>query len=172
MDSREQTRVSLDEFKGRVVNAAQSNLRRIYKNTSGKLSKSIEGQVSVGPNSMSISFSMEDYGMYQDQGVSGKKKKYDTPYSYREKMPPPSKFDRMQVRKGIAPRGEGGRFTSRKRISFAIARKIFMEGIKPTKFFTSAFNQEFQSLPDEIVEKYALDMESTLKMALENGKRN
>ena len=36
-----------------------------------------------------------------DRGVSGRKRKYDTPYSYKDKMPPPKSLDQWVVRKGI-----------------------------------------------------------------------
>ncbi len=149
----------LDEFKAYVIQQAKSNLTRMKKNSSKTLYNSIDGFVKKYKNSISIYFEMEDYGFYQDQGVSGTKKKYDTPYSYKSKMPPPSKLDKWIVRKGIAPRKQGGQFVSRKSLQFLIARSIYMNGIKPSLFFTKPFEAAFKKLPDELIEKYGLDVE-------------
>jgi len=149
----------LDDFKAYVIKQAKSNLTRMKKNSSKTLYNSIDGFVKKYKNSISIYFEMEDYGFFQDQGVSGTKKKYDTPYSYKSKMPPPSKLDKWIVRKGIAPRKQGGQFISRKSLQFLIARSIYTNGIKPSLFFTKPFEAAFKKLPEELIEKYGLDIE-------------
>jgi hypothetical protein len=128
------------------------------KNASKKLYNSITGEAKQFPNSIGIYFNMEEYGYYQDQGVSGVKKKYDTPFSYKSKMPPPKAFDKWTVRKGLAPRGKGGQFEKRKGLNFAIARSIFEKGIKPSLFFTKPFEAAFKKLPDDLVDSYGLDV--------------
>jgi hypothetical protein len=128
------------------------------KNASKKLYNSITGEAKQFPNSIGIYFDMEEYGYYQDQGVSGVKKKYDTPFSYKSKMPPPKAFDKWTVRKGLAPRGKGGQFKSRKGLNFAIARSIFEKGIKPSLFFTKPIEAAFKKLPDDLVDSYGLDV--------------
>ena len=146
----------LEKFRDYVISQSRSNLSRLKKNSSKRLYQSIKGDVKAMPNSMSIQFSMEDYGIFQDAGVSGKKKKYNTPYSYKSKMPPPKAFDKWIVRKGLSPR-EKGKFKSRKGLSYAIARSVFMNGIKPSLFFTKPFEAAYKKLPEELVEKYGLD---------------
>ena len=117
---------------------------------------------------------MEEYGNYQDKGVSGVEKKYNTPYSYKRKgsdlkgMPPPSKLDKWTIRRGIAPRDKEGKFLSRKSLTFLIARSIFKNGIKPTLFFTKPFEKEFKKLPDTVLTAYGLDVEEFLEYTLEN----
>jgi len=49
------------------------------------------------------------------------------------------------------------RCTSGKSLSFAIARSVFMNGIKPSLFFTKPFEAAYKRLPEELVEKYGLD---------------
>jgi hypothetical protein len=104
---------------------------------------------------------MADYGFYQDKGVSGTKVKYNTPFSYTNKMPPPKAFDKWIVKKGIAPRKKDGKFTTRKGLQFAIARSIFEKGIKPSLFFTKPFEAAFKNLPNEMIEAYGLEAEET-----------
>jgi hypothetical protein len=107
---------------------------------------------------------MEDYGIFQDKGVSGIKKKYNTPYSYTNKMPPPSKMDKWIVRKGLKGiRGKDGKFISRKSLQFMIARSIYNNGIKPSLFFTKPFKKAFTNLDKDIIKAYQLDVEELLK---------
>ena len=147
----------LERFRDYVISQSRRNLSRLKKNSSKRLYESIKGDVKAMPNSISIQFTMEDYGIFQDAGVSGKKKKYNTPYSYKSKMPPPKAFDKWIVRKGLSPRTKGGQFKNRKSLSFAIARSVFMNGIKPSLFFTKPFEAAYKRLPEELVEKYGLD---------------
>jgi len=155
MDNRQET---LDRFIKHVVSQAKKNLTTTGKNASKKLYNSIKGEAKAFPNSIGIYFDMEEYGFFQDKGVSGVKKKYDTPFSYKSKMPPPKAFDKWTVRKGLAPRGKGGQFKSRKGLNFAIARSIFEKGIKPSLFFTKPFEAAFKKLPDDLVDSYGLDV--------------
>jgi hypothetical protein len=147
----------LEHFRDYVVSQSRRNLSRLKKNSSKRLYQSIKGDVKTHPNSFEMTFSMEDYGVFQDAGVSGKKKKYNTPYSYKSKMPPPKAFDKWIVRKGLTPRDASGKFKSRKGLSYAIARSVFMNGIKPSLFFTKPFEAAYKRLPEELVEKYGLD---------------
>lgn len=148
----------LNDFKDHIIREAKAK----SPTSSGNLKNNITGYVKESANSIQITFEMPEYGFFQDQGVSGKKKKYNTEFSYTDKMPPPSKLDKWIVRKGIAPRKEGGQFASRKSLQFLIARSIYMNGIKPSLFFTKPFEAAFKKLPNELVEKYGLGMEELL----------
>ncbi len=157
MSDKAEIQKELERFRDYVVSQSKRNLSRLKKNSSKKLYNSIKGNVKAMPNSISIQFTMEDYGVFQDAGVSGTKKKYNTPYSYKSKMPPAKAFDKWIVRKGIAPRKSGGQFASRKSLAFLIARSVYRNGIKPSLFFTKPFEAAYKRLPEELVEKYGLD---------------
>jgi hypothetical protein len=167
-----ETLIALQKFRDIVVNEAKANLRAQGKDASGKLSNSIQGEVKQMPNSIGVYFNMEPYGNFQDKGVSGTKRKFNTPYSYTTKMPPPSKLDKWIVRKGIAPRSKTGKFQSRKGIQFAIARSIFYKGIKPSLFFTKPFEKAYKTLPDVLIDKYGLDAEQLLNQILDQNLKN
>jgi hypothetical protein len=146
----------LNKFRDYVVSQAKSNLTRQGKNSSKSLYNSIKGNVKANPNSFEMDFSMEEYGFYQDKGVSGIKKKYNTDFKYTNKMPPAKAFDKWVVRKGLAPR-EKGKFKNRKSLSFAIARSVYYNGIKPSLFFTKPFEKSIKRLPEDLVEAFGLD---------------
>jgi hypothetical protein len=147
---------ALERFRDHVVSISKRNLTNKQKNSSKKLYNSIQGKVKANPNSFEVEFTMEDYGVFQDAGVSGTKKKYNTPYSYKSKMPPSKAFDKWLVKKGIAPR-DNGKFTSRKSLAFLIARSVYRNGIKPSLFFTKPFEAAYKNLPQELIDKYGLD---------------
>jgi len=154
----------LNRFAKYVIQQSKANLTRGKKNSSKTLYNSLDYDLNVSPNSFSMSFLMEDYGVFQDKGVSGIKKKYNTPYSYTNKMPPPSKMDKWIVRKGLkGVRGKDGKFISRKSLQFMIARSIYNNGIKPSLFFTKPFQKAFTNLDKDIIEAYKLDVEELLK---------
>jgi hypothetical protein len=161
----------LTDFRNYVVKESKSNLTRLKKSSSKKLYNSIKGTVKVSKNSMTVDFSMEDYGLFQDKGVSGKRKKYKTPYTYKSKMPPPKKLDKWIVRKGIAPRNEKGQLMTRKSLQFVIARGIYFNGIKPSLFFTKPFDKAFKRMPNELIEKYGLDVDNFLEHTLKEFKK-
>ena len=158
----------LNRFAKYVISQSRANLTRGKKNSSKDLYNSLDSEVKVSKNSFELSFLMEDYGVFQDKGVSGVKKKYSTPYSYTTKMPPPSKMDKWIVKKGIAPRDKNGKFISRKSLQFMIARSIFNNGIKPSLFFTKPFEKAFKGLNKDLVKAYKLDVEQLMKNTINN----
>jgi len=146
----------LNKFRKFVINESKKNLRK-YGKGGGNLEDSLDSRLKVNKNSFELEFWMEQYGIFQDQGVSGTEKKYNTPFSYKQEPPPPRAFDKWIVRKGISPRNSAGQFTSRKSLQFALSRFIFKNGIKPSLFFTKPFENAYKKLPEDLVEKYGLE---------------
>lgn len=162
---------AFDRFGRTVVDKARTNLKSQGKSVSGELSKSLDYSMkeSKSGDSFSFSFLMEEYGEFQDKGVSGIKKRYNTPYRYKSKMPPRGPLDRWAVRKGLqGVRDAKGRFISRKSLIFLIQRSIYYKGIKPSYFFSKAFKLEFKRLPQDIREAFQLDLDEFMKFTLQN----
>jgi len=162
---------TLIKFRDYVIQQSRSNLTKGGKNSSKELYNSIKGEI-VSENGFNIvGFSMVDYGIYQDKGVSGKIKKYNTPYSYKNKMPPAKAFDKWIVKKGIAPRNAKGEFQSRKGLQYAIARSIFMNGIKPSLFFTKPFEAGYKKYIDvDLLKAFGQDVETMVDYNLKDIK--
>lgn len=172
---REEVLKSLERFKKHVVSQARANLTRGGKNVTKELYNSIEGDVFVSKSTSSIGiyFEMEDYGSYQDQGVKGKTSSSKAPNS-------PYKFGSGTGKKGGLTEGiekwvksrrfqfrdDKGKFLSYKSTSYLITRSIWNKGMKPSYFFTKPFEKAFKNLPDEIVERYGLDLETLIKNEL------
>lgn len=161
----------LNAFRKRVIQQAKSNLTKTGKNSSKRLYNSLDSNLNVSANSFQLDFSMADYGEFVDKGVSGIKNKYNTPYSYKSKMPPPSKLDKWIVRRGLAPRDNKGKLLNRKSLQFLIARSIYRKGFKPSLFFTKPFENEYKKLSTDLIEAYGLDMEQFMAYTLTNYKK-
>ncbi len=134
----------LNSFGKQVVNRAKGNIQKA-KGGGTALEQSIRFEVITDADGFTVQFYMADYGTFVDKGVSGNKKQQKfkdyknkvitSPYKYTTKQPPSGVLDKWVVRKGIAPRDEGGRFIKRKSLVFLIARKIKRDGIKGISFF-------------------------------------
>jgi hypothetical protein len=161
------TKEYLNAFAKYVIQQSRSNLTKQGKNVDKKLYNSLDKEIEVGANSFRMAFLMEDYGAYQDKGVSGTQKKYDTPFSYKSKRPPLKPIQDWVTKRRFQFRNrETGKFMSYKSTAFLITKGIFKNGIKPSLFFTKPFEKAFEKLPDELVEAYGLDVEQFLEFTI------
>lgn len=152
---------------GRKTQADTKRRARKHK-ASGRGQKSIRHELEVyETGNFSLSFYMAPHMEFQDKGVKGIKSGRSLEgYRYTNKMPPPSAFDRWSIRRGIAPRDQGGRFLGRKGVQFALARHIYERGVRPKRFFTDSFERNYKNLPDDIIEAYGLDIKEFMKSTL------
>ena len=161
----ERTEKLLNDFAERVIELAQKNLSS--KGKSGNLSKTLSYHLKLHKSgALDMDFLSAGYGAFVDKGVSGTERKYNTPYAYKTKQPPADKLIPWITRKGIQGRDKKtGRFITRKSLSFAIAKSIKRYGIKPTNFFTNAFEEAFKDLPDDFTRRYGEDVIKFLQFA-------
>ena len=167
----------LHRFGRGVVYKSRKRLASTGSNFTGKLSSSISYDTKAYKNSFELSFSMVKWGKYQDQGVRGiggvrkttskfkktnnkgklwkqKVKKGETPFSFKKgakHTPSVKHFKEWATAKGLSP--------------FAVRNAVYHQGIPAKKFFTKSFEEQFEKLPDEIVEAFGLDVEYLLKFS-------
>lgn len=161
IDKSETYRV-LQEFADFVVDESKKNLSSGGVNASGDLSRSIDSFVKINDNSIDVDILMNEYGKFIDRGVKGiKSGRSLSGFAYKNKKPP-VRFLQTWLKQ------KTGKFRQRNQrsIAFAIQNKIFKEGIKPTKFLTTPFEQAFGSLPDDVVEAYGLDLVQFMNFTL------
>lgn len=157
----------LNSFAKYVIQQSRSNLTNKGKNVDKKLYNSLDSEIEVGANSFRLAFLMENYGEFQDKGVSGTKRKYNTPFSYKSKRPPLKPIlDWVTKRRFQFKNKENGKFMSYKSTAYLVAGGILKNGIKPSLFFTKPFEKAFERLPDELVEAYGLDVEQFLQYTI------
>jgi hypothetical protein len=161
------TKEYLNAFAKYVIQQSRSNLTKQGKNVDKKLYNSLDRELEVSANSFRLAFLMEDYGQFQDKGVSGTKRKYDTPFSYKNKRPPLKPIQDWVTKRRFQFRNkESGKFMSYKSTAYLIAGGILKNGIKPSLFFTKPFEKSFERLPNELVEAYGLDVEQFLQFTI------
>ena len=174
----------LDDFRDNVIKEAKKGMPR----SSGALAKSLKSYVKESKNSIQISFTMDNYGWFQDEGVKGKDPSKVSPNAkIRGQQAPNSdyKFGSKRYsgtwgkfvqslavwakKKNIRLRDEKGKFKkgNYNTIANIIAGNIYNRGIKPSLFFTKPFEKYFKRLPEELLEKYGLDLENSMDELLE-----
>ena len=158
------TKEALDDFKKYVIQQARTNLTKGKKNVDKKLYNSLQGFLDESPTGFRLYFEMEDYGMFQDKGVSGKKKKYDTPFSYKNKRPPIGPLAQWAKKKNIRLRDDQGKFKkgNYNTIGFLISKSIFEKGLKPSLFFTKPFERAIKRLPEDLQDAFGEDIKNML----------
>lgn len=166
-----ETQQALEDFKKYVIQQARTNLTKGKKNVDKNLYNSLQGFVEKSPAGFRVYFEMEDYGMFQDQGVRGKKSYYadkatsGSPFSYKDKMPPIKPLADWAKKRNIRLRDEKGKFKkgNYNTIGFLIARSIFEKGMKASLFFTKPFQRALEKLPEDLREAFGKDIENQLQ---------
>ena len=134
------TKEALNRFAKHVIAQSKANLTRQGKRVNSKLYNSLKADLNVHPNSFSLTFDAADYAEFVDKGVSGTKKKYDTPFSYTNKMPPVDEIIKWVRSKRLRLRDDIGRFRrarikvgkdklrGERAVAFIVARNIKRKG--------------------------------------------
>ena len=157
---------TLTTFAQRVKKQARTNLTKGRKNATKDLYNSVDYDLEVHKNSYSLSFYMEDYADFVDQGVSGTERKYSTPYSYKSNSNllgfelATGTFAKWAKLRGVRFRSAGGQFAKGgfKTIGIAIALAKKKKGMKPTHFFSRPLENEFRKLPPDLLDAFGLDI--------------
>ena len=186
----EETRKALQDFAKAVIRESKRNLTRHKKNASKSLHKSLDYDLDVGKNSFSLSFLMEQYGVFVNEGVKGANpSKVSKNAKIRGQQAPNSRYrfgsgkvgnyngfvnniEKWVKGKNLRLRDEKGRFKkgSQRTLSHIIAGNIYNRGIKPTLFFTKPFEKYYEQLPEELIYRFDLDIDKLLDHSLKDFK--
>lgn len=180
MLDREETIKALERFKKHVITQSKRNLTSKDKNVRKTLWNSIGGEIFIGKSNRSIGlyFQMEEYGQFQDLGVKGRtssSKAPNSPFKFGKSYGKKDGSLTEAIEKWVKDRrlqfrnretGNLGKFLSYKSTAHLITRSIYNKGLKPSYFFTKPFEAAFKNLPEELVEKYKLDLEQLLKSSI------
>ena len=177
------TQTALDKFSKGVVKQSRTRLTKDKKNYTKETYNATDYDLTVSPNSFSLKFYLGDHGAFVDEGVKGKDPSKVSPNSkIRGQQAPKSRFkfgtgtsrgkwdefvdklEKWAKAKNLRFRDKDGRFKkgSYKSMAYVVARNIYNRGLKPSGFFTKAFESQYKNLPQEIIKGYALDMRELL----------
>lgn len=163
-----ETRIALNNYKKYVVSQSRRNLS-INKMGRSSLYKSLRGVVNNQRDRLGrfksgapqLTFYMNDYGKFVDEGVRGTKDKDANAFAKPNKFNPrKSMIDLGAVKRMVLKNGATGDFTKGKQKSmlFAIAKSIHQKGIKRSLFFTKPFKKRQNRAFDQIHEGSANDI--------------
>lgn len=153
---------ALDKYAKYVIQQSRSNLTKKGNSASGALYKSLGYDISED----SITFTGENYGSFQDQGVRGKNGYYSSsagsPFRFGtgsgKKYGLRDGIAKWIKQKGIKGRDKKtGRFITDKSLTFLISRSIYDKGLRATLFFTKPFEAGLVKYGDEIAAAYIED---------------
>lgn len=177
---------ALNKFFDKVISFAKKNLKRLDKNATEKLSRSLDHKVKVSKsgNSFEADILMAAHGKYVDAGVKGVggkkadgtnwklKRVTNNKYRYNKLKPPASAFDKWSIARGVAARDKKGRFLKRRASNFAIAKSVYHTGLETTNFISEPFDKYFKTLPDDIIEAFGLDVEDMIEFSLKTHNKD
>lgn len=161
--------------KGRMVNGARKSYKAsssLYKSLKGyvnsKMNRSLKGRFTGGSQMPSLTFEMNDYGKFVDEGVKGSKSNYiensKSPYQFsgRKKSVPVKPIEEWCRKKGIS-----------EKLAFIIAKSIYEKGIKASHFFTKplekrekgVMRQYHKAIADDISNNFANQIARKIRQA-------
>lgn len=160
----------MNDYARDVVEEARKNLntpgfdgqpKGRKKSNTGALADSLGYKITQKGESIIVQFtSTKDYASIVEEG--------------REKgakMPPIGVIDKWVVQRNIkGSRDDKGRFTSRKRMVYAIRRRISTQGIKPVRYFSFAMNDVFEVLPEMVQVALVTDLEDIIFDSFQKSK--
>jgi hypothetical protein len=165
----------LNKFGRLAVEKAQLELgvdrkidgKRVRRVSSGNLQNSLAYRPFVTRDGFRVDFfakgDASKYADFIEQGVSGTRKKYDTPYSFRGKFVNIGAVERWIRTKPLRLRDKEGRFIEMsdkniKSASFVMARSIAQKGIAGIRYFIKGVENALGRMEDEIAEAVADDL--------------
>jgi hypothetical protein len=167
---------TLRKYARYVIQQSRSNLTKGKHNTTRELYNSLGFELDQEKDAFLIEFFMEDYGAFQDKGVSGVKSSYtrkgtsvfNKNFKYGsgtgKKGGLTKGIDKWIKQKRFQFRDKKGRFMSYQSMRYIIVRSIYNKGLRQTLFFSNPFNKGLQKYGDALLNAFALDIENTLML--------
>lgn len=166
-----------------VVQQSRTYLTKGKRNNTKKLYDSLDYDIEVSENFAKLNFYMEDYGSYQDAGVFGADPSMikngvqkgevtnsvllgdKSRFSYTTKQPPPKSIGDWAKSRNFRLRDEKGRFAKGdyKTIGYVLSKTIFAQGIKPSLFFTKAYNNAMDRYANKLSDALGNDFLQNLE---------
>ncbi len=144
------------KFRDYVVSQSRANLTKGNKNVTKTLWSDIKGSDPINEGGFFlVEFNLGRYGSFQDEGVKGavhdgNNKAPNSRFSFKSKLPPYSPILKWVKTRGFLFRNDKtGRMMSQKTTAYLVQRGIFKKGIKPSLFFTKAYEAGYKKYIDK-----------------------
>jgi hypothetical protein len=172
------------EYGKQFQSMAQGQLRKANKVSTGALADSIKYVVKRTKNGYELNIEVLDYYKFIDKGVQGTgpgSRNTNSPYKYKDKMPPIKAIMKWLKTEISAAKNEDQKYKLSKRqkksrsvkamsaeikkrtLAFLIARKIKRRGLPYTGFWERSFEQTFQDLDVKLAEAAGINIRSNFE---------
>ena len=156
------TKLVLDEFGKQFIDAYRSGLDAKNANASRDLYNSLNFEVKIGKQSISLDILLNDYWKYLEYGCKGTETSYPDAY-YPAHFPPTKAIEEGIKIKPVIPEQRNGKLPTQKQLAFLIARSINKKGIEPRFIFRDAVDDIWEQLKDALNEAIEKDVENNIK---------
>ena len=156
------TKLVLDEFGKQFIDAYRSGLDAKNANASRDLYNSLNFEVKIGKQSISLDILLNDYWKYLEYGCKGTETSYPDAY-YPAHFPPTKAIEEWIKIKPVIPEQRNGKLPTQKQLAFLIARSINKKGIEPRFIFRDAVDDIWEQLKDALNEAIEKDVENNIK---------
>lgn len=165
---------SLLDYWQKIVDDLVQSLYDVGRVASGATAQSIgdlnTNLINITAQGFRVTISMPPYYEFIDEGVSGAKRNTGiSRFRYKDKIPPISAIRKFMLNRGINPTPKNTK-SGKKRdaedirnsIAYAIAYKIWSDGLQPTNFYSRVINdpqlQEFETRLLEQFSNFVIDI--------------
>lgn len=159
----ENTKLILDTFGKQFVEAYRAGLDEKDANASRDLYNSLNFEIKLGEQSISLDILLNDYWKYLEYGCKGEDTSYPEAY-YPAHFPPTSAIEEWIRIKPVIPQQQAnGKLPTQKQLAFLIARSIHEKGIEPRFIFRDAGESVWEQLKDALDEAITKDVNNNIK---------
>lgn len=146
---------TLNDFGKFLVDEHKDRLILNDVNASDTLYKSVKFNVENNGKTFEVQITLEDYWKYVENGRKP------------GKWPPINAIQKWVEIKPVLPRPmENGKLPTTRQLSFLIARKIGLEGIKPRPLLQQSVNEVWEVMKEHLEEALAKDLEKEITIEL------
>jgi len=159
---------SLLEYWQKIVDDLVQSLYDVGRVASGATAQSIgdlnTNLINITAQGFRVTIAMPPYYEFIDEGVSGAKRNTGiSRFKYKDKIPPISAIRRFMLNRGINPTPKNTKSGKRRdaedirnSIAYAIAYKIWSDGLQPTNFYSKVINDpKLQEFERRLLEQYS-----------------
>ena len=156
------TKLILDSFGKQFIDAYRAGLDAKNANASRDLYNSLNFEVKIGKQSISLDILLNDYWKYLEYGCKGTETSYPDAY-YPAHFPPTKAIEEWIKIKPVIPEQRNGKLPTQKQLAFLIARSINKKGIEPRFIFRDSVDDIWEQLKDALNEAIEKDVENNIK---------
>lgn len=156
------TKLILDSFGKQFIDAYRAGLDKKNANASKNLYNSLNFEVKIGKQSISLDILLNDYWKYLEYGCKGTETSYPDAY-YPAHFPPTKAIEEWIKIKPVIPEQRNGKLPTQKQLAYLISRSIYQKGIEPRFIFRDAVDDVWEQLKDALNEAIEKDVENNIK---------